>query len=93
MRFGVAYASSVLTEENRTLALPLDRIWGAGSGVAFQWTDGRIVALDLTYYNLGGAPSNVTVPGVGTVLSALTGPWWKRAQSLKLMPNRTDGSQ
>lgn len=70
LRFGVAYASSGLTEENRTLALRLDRIWGAGSGAAFQWTDGRIVALDLTYYNLGDAPSNVTVPGVGTVLSA-----------------------
>jgi long-chain fatty acid transport protein len=67
LRFGAAYASSGVDSENRSFALRLDRIWGAGVGTEYQWRKNRVVAANLTYYNLGSAPVSTTIPLLGTL--------------------------
>jgi long-chain fatty acid transport protein len=67
LRLGAAYASSGVDAENRTFALRLDRIWGAGAGAEYRWRSNRVVGVNLTYYNLGGAPVSTTIPLVGTL--------------------------
>ena len=67
LRFGAAYASSGVDSENRTFALRLDRIWGAGIGTQYQWRSNRVVGANLTYYNLGSAPVSTTIPLLGTL--------------------------
>jgi long-chain fatty acid transport protein len=67
LRAGAAYVSSGVDSENRTFALRLDRIWGAGLGTEYLWRKNRVVGVNLTYYNLGGAPVSTTIPLLGTV--------------------------
>jgi long-chain fatty acid transport protein len=67
LRLGAAYASSGVDSENRTFALRLDRIWGAGVGTEYRWRKNRVVGVNLTYYNLGSAPVSTTIPLVGTL--------------------------
>lgn len=55
---GAAYLSSGVDDENRTLAMPLDRIWGVGVGVARQLKKKRKIHINLNYYDLGKAPIN-----------------------------------
>jgi long-chain fatty acid transport protein len=67
LRLGAAYASSGVDSENRTFALRLDRIWGAGVGTVYQWRKNRVIGANLTYYNLGNAPVSTTIPLLGTL--------------------------
>jgi long-chain fatty acid transport protein len=67
MRFGAAYVSSGVDSENRGFALRLDRVWGAGLGTEYKWRKNRVVGVNLSYYNLGGAPVSTTIPLVGTL--------------------------
>jgi long-chain fatty acid transport protein len=67
LRLGAAYASSGVDSENRTFSLRLDRVWGAGVGTLYRWHQNRIVGVNLSYYNLGGAPVSSTIPLVGTL--------------------------
>jgi long-chain fatty acid transport protein len=67
LRFGAAYASSGVDSENRSFALRLDRIWGAGAGTQYRWSKNRVVGVNLTYYNLGSAPVSTTIPLLGTL--------------------------
>lgn len=57
---GAAYLSSGVDDENRTLAMPLDRIWGLGVGVARQLKNKRKIHINLNYYDLGMAPIDAT---------------------------------
>ncbi len=57
---GAAYLSSGVDDENRTLAMPLDRIWGFGVGVARQLKQKRKIHINLNYYDLGRAPIDGT---------------------------------
>lgn len=52
---------------NRSFAFRLDRIWGAGAGAEHRWGKNRVVGLNVTYYDLGGAPMSTTIPLVGTL--------------------------
>ena len=65
LRFGAAYASSGVDTANRSYAFRLDRIWGAGVGTEYRWRTNRILGVNLTYYDLGSAPVNSTIPLVG----------------------------
>ena len=67
LRLGAAYASSGVDSENRTFALRLDRIWGAGVGTEYRWHANRVVGANLTYYNLGNAPVSTAIPLLGTL--------------------------
>ena len=57
---GAMYLSSGVDDENRTLALPLDRIWGVGVGVERTFNKKRRVNVNLNYYDLGKAPIDAT---------------------------------
>jgi len=50
------YISEGADDENRSLALPLDRILGAGVGVKKTFARGRSWRLNINYYDLGEAP-------------------------------------
>ena len=66
---GAMYLSSGVDDENRTLALPLDRIWGIGVGVERSFNKKRRVNVNLNYYDLGKAPIDATPnPLVGRVV-------------------------
>lgn len=52
---------------SRTLAFRLDRNWGVGAGTVYHWTDTKVVAIDLTHYNLGEAPFDATISGIGSL--------------------------
>jgi long-chain fatty acid transport protein len=65
IRFGAAYASSGVDTENRSFALRLDRVIAAGAGTEYHWGKKRLVGVNLTYYDLGSAPVNTTVPLLG----------------------------
>jgi len=66
-RFGAAYVSSGVNNENRNFALRLDRIWGIGAGAEYRWGKDKSIAADLNYYNLGPAPVTASVPGIGSL--------------------------
>lgn len=66
-KLGMAYVSSGVSNTNRSYALRLDRIWGAGAGATYRWTKAKSVEANLTYYNLGNAPVSSSVPGIGTL--------------------------
>jgi long-chain fatty acid transport protein len=67
LRLGAAYASSGVDSQNRSFSLRLDRIWGAGVGTEYRWRKNRVVGVNLTYYNLGGAPVTASIPLLGTL--------------------------
>lgn len=50
------YISEGADDENRSLALPLDRILRAGVGVKKTFARGRSWRLNINYYDLGEAP-------------------------------------
>jgi long-chain fatty acid transport protein len=66
-KVGMAYASSGISDANRSYALRLDRIWGIGVGAAYRWTKEKSIDVNLTYYDLGTAPVSVGVPGIGSL--------------------------
>jgi long-chain fatty acid transport protein len=67
---GMAYATSGISDANRTYALRLDRIWGIGAGATYRWTKEKSLAVNLSYYDLGNAPVNVGVAGIGSLSAA-----------------------
>jgi long-chain fatty acid transport protein len=69
-KVGMAYATSGISNANRTYALRLDRIWGIGAGALYRWTKEKSVDVSLSYYDLGKAPVNVNVAGIGSLSAA-----------------------
>ncbi len=67
LRFGAAYASSGVDTANRSFAFRLDRVIGAGAGAEYRWGKSRVLGANLTYFDLGSAPVNATIPLVGTL--------------------------
>lgn len=58
---GAAYLSSGVDDKDRTLAMPIDRIWGLGIGVARQLRKKRKIHVNLNYYDLGEASIDATL--------------------------------
>ncbi len=69
-KVGMAYATSGISDANRTYALRLDRIWGIGAGATYRWTKDKSVEVNLSYYDLGKAPVSVGVAGIGSLSAA-----------------------
>jgi long-chain fatty acid transport protein len=67
LRFGAAYASSGVDEQNRSFTLRLDRVIAGGAGAEYRWGRNRVVGVNLTYYDLGKAPVSTTIPLLGTL--------------------------
>jgi long-chain fatty acid transport protein len=70
VKVGMAYATSGISDANRTYALRLDRIWGIGAGATYRWTKEKTVEVNLSYYDLGNAPVSAGVGGVGSLSAA-----------------------
>ncbi len=54
--FGAVYLSSGVDDQDRTLGLPFDRIWGVGAGYENQLSRKYRLHLNLNFYDLGKAP-------------------------------------
>jgi long-chain fatty acid transport protein len=67
LRFGTAYASSGVDSQNRSFALRLDQVIAVGAGTEYRWGKNRVVAVNLTYYDLGDAPVSTNIPLLGTL--------------------------
>jgi long-chain fatty acid transport protein len=72
LRFGAAYASSGVDAENRSFSLRLDRVIAGGVGTEYRWGKDRVVGVNLTYYDLGSAPVNASIPLLGTLSGNFT---------------------
>ena len=67
---GAAYATSGVSNANRSYTLRLDRIWGVGAGAVYRWSKQKSVEVSLTYYDLGEAPVSAGVSGIGSLSAA-----------------------
>lgn len=65
LKFGAAYASSGVEDENRSFALRLDEIHGVGVGAEYRWRRDRVLGVNLSYYRLGDGPTETNVPILG----------------------------
>ena len=71
--FGGFYASEMVTDENRTMILRLDAVWSLGVGIEWQWTDSRLLNVNLNYMQFGDAPTtSPDIPGFGTISGEYT---------------------
>ena len=52
---GALYATSSVSDKNRTVALPFDRIIAFGAGLEWQWADDPVLHGALNYVDLGDA--------------------------------------
>jgi long-chain fatty acid transport protein len=66
-KIGTAYATSGISDANRTYALRLDRIWGIGAGATYRRTNEKTVEVNLSYYDFGNAPVS---GGIGSLSAA-----------------------
>ena len=66
-QFGALYASSGVSDQNRTWTLRLDRVWGLGAGAEYHWSQDLIAQFGLSYFDLGDAPIGVDVPALGSL--------------------------
>lgn len=53
---GAFYVTSPVDKDKRSIALPLDRIWGIGAGVQTKRSNGSTVDLNVDLVNTGAAP-------------------------------------
>jgi long-chain fatty acid transport protein len=68
MQVGGLYLSEPVKDENRSLALRLDRIFGVGGGIRRTVNERHGFSLNLTYFDLGDAPVQTgDLPLVGTL--------------------------
>jgi long-chain fatty acid transport protein len=71
--FGGFYASEMVTDENRTMLLRLDAVWAVGVGIERQWTDKRLLSVNLNYMEFGDAPTtSPDIPGFGSISGRYT---------------------
>lgn len=70
---GVLYVEQMVEDDDRTLALRLDEIWGVGLGLQWRWKSTRIVDFSLSYIEPGEAPvTSPTLPAIGAVTGRYT---------------------
>ncbi|ELR64389.1 Membrane protein involved in aromatic hydrocarbon degradation [Photobacterium marinum] len=55
-RVGALYAQSAIKDENRSFSFALDRIYGLGAGIQYEWQSGDIVDVNLNIFDTGNAP-------------------------------------
>jgi long-chain fatty acid transport protein len=71
--FGGFYASEMVTDDNRTMMLRLDAVWSVGVGIEWQWTDKRLLNVNLNYMEFGDAPTtSPDIPGFGSISGRYT---------------------
>ena len=62
-----------MEDEDRSVILRLDELWGAGVEAEWQWTENRNVLFGLSYMTLGDAPVNAAeIPALGSVQGEFT---------------------
>jgi hypothetical protein len=63
----------MVTDENRTMLLRLDDVWTVGVGIDWQWTETRLLSVNLNYMEFGDAPTtSPDIPGFGAVSGKYT---------------------
>jgi len=60
----LAYISSGVEDEDRTLFTRYGAMWAIGAGVGYQFNDRRSLAVDLTYMDLGDGEFEVSTAPV-----------------------------
>ena len=71
--FGALYVGDMVDDDNRTITLRLDSMWGAGIGLEWKWKDNRSLSATLNYIQLGDAPvTSPSIPGIGAVTGSFT---------------------
>ena len=73
--FGALYVDDMVDDDERTILLRLDSMWGAGIGIEWQWKPTRTLNANLNYLQLGDAP--VSVGPIGS-LGDITGKYTDR---------------
>jgi long-chain fatty acid transport protein len=63
---GFAYLSAPVDDDNRSLSLPMDRIWMVGAGFSHPLNEKRRIHVNLNYYDTGSAPIDVGDPASPT---------------------------
>jgi long-chain fatty acid transport protein len=67
------YASSGVDDEDRSIILRLDELWGVGVEAEWQWTEHRNVLFGINYLTLGDAPVDaVDIPLLGSTQGKFT---------------------
>jgi long-chain fatty acid transport protein len=70
LRGGALYISSGLEDADRTLLSRFDAMWAIGGGVEHAFRSGRMVSVDLTYFQFGDGEFTVAnIPAVGGTIS------------------------
>jgi long-chain fatty acid transport protein len=65
---GVLLVDDMVSDQDRTLTLRLDDIWGVGVGVEWEWKPTRVINATLDYIEMGSAPvSSPGIDGIGAV--------------------------
>jgi len=73
IRGGTFYVSSAIDDEDRTIFLRLDEMWGVGLGIKYDFDKMRSVALDVTYIQFGdGEFTAENVPVAGDIKGEFT---------------------
>jgi len=57
-QFGAIYVTPPVSDQNRSLLLQLDRIWGLGAGAKYRWGGDKTLTANLNFYNLVRHPVN-----------------------------------
>ncbi len=71
--FGAFYTEEMIKDEHRTMLLRLDDAWSVGVGIEWQWTDTRVLNVNLNYLQFGDAPTtSPEIPGFGAVSGEYT---------------------
>ena len=74
--FGFMYADDMVDDDERSMTLRLDSLWSAGVGLDWQWTDRRVVNVNLNYMKVNDAPIESPPLGpLGTVTGATMNAW------------------
>jgi long-chain fatty acid transport protein len=73
MSVGGFYASSGVEDEDRSVILRLDELWGVGVEAEWEWTESRNVLFGLSYLTFGDAPVDaVEIPILGSTQGEFT---------------------
>jgi len=75
LKFGALYVSNAVDNEDRTLSLRLDSIWGVGTGMTFAKGE-SLLDVNMNLYYLGEAPVDTGFsPVKGRVVGETSNPW------------------
>jgi long-chain fatty acid transport protein len=72
LRGGLAYISSALEDEDRTMFSRYDAMWGVGFGVKRLFSGQRSLAVDITGFQFGDGEVHIENPLLGSVIGDLS---------------------